>query len=551
MSSLQAAPSRKKKEKKAKAPTPKSSDGDSWSFWGLKERKPKTKEELAKWKYDVEQKYDDIFSSDEEEWDDIQFMEEYNRGLKERYINYLKQTPRSKEEAIMETFGEFKDTPYFADAMELIADIDDPNYMAEYPKEVFRAGDAANYRSGAIVPQWFLAGSTHPYAPFIGNAPYWESFVFDDGTTYEGLAVFDIPHVKGTINFACHGPGGINDAGRGDKYEGEFYHGWAMGMGQMNFSQKAKVYQGEFHEGFKHGCGVMWDLKPYRKLIKKGLSPLEAWNKSKKEIHDKAQRGTWHRDKFVAGPDASGSKYCHESEIRGVVQEVNEVVHKARMFQFKPDGDATTYFAQDANGLPAPLMQDPMHYPHGTAFLAPGPAGQCHPVPENEELKTAMRRSARQHARIWMSYNLPHGEPEPGSEMERGKEIWFHRKLARIRALRRHHKYNKVFGGPPPNLRPEEDTPTQPPSRRDRGRAPPQPPSSRRDSGPSPSPPSAPTDYDEEDLVASLPEPNDSKTVLASVTVGLQQALHQMRSNFDRMAVPSRRSLTRPRKISQ
>lgn len=32
-------------------------------------------------------------------------------------------------------------------------------------------------------PQWHLAGSNHPYAPFVGNAIKWESNVYDDGTT--------------------------------------------------------------------------------------------------------------------------------------------------------------------------------------------------------------------------------------------------------------------------------------------------------------------------------------------------------------------------------
>ena len=32
-------------------------------------------------------------------------------------------------------------------------------------------------------PQWWLAGSNHPYAPFVGNPLAWESFVYDDGTT--------------------------------------------------------------------------------------------------------------------------------------------------------------------------------------------------------------------------------------------------------------------------------------------------------------------------------------------------------------------------------
>lgn len=57
---------------------------------------------------------------------------------------------------------------------------------------------------------------------------------------------------------------------------------------------------------------------------------------------------------------------------RGVLQELDSVVNRARMFQYKPDGEVTFRMAQDAVGLPAPLMQDPIHYPHGTKFMAPG-----------------------------------------------------------------------------------------------------------------------------------------------------------------------------------
>ena len=42
---------------------------------------------------------------------------------------------------------------------------------------------------------------------------------------------------------------------------------------------------------------------------------------------------------------------------RGTEQEVEDVVAKARMFQFKPDGEVTMRFAQDGNGMPAPVMQ--------------------------------------------------------------------------------------------------------------------------------------------------------------------------------------------------
>jgi hypothetical protein len=46
------------------------------------------------------------------------------------------------------------------------------------------------------------------------------------------------------------------------------------------------------------------------------------------------------------------------------------------MWRWKPDGEVTLRYAQDAQGSPLPLMQDPLHYPHGTKFMAPGEAGQ-------------------------------------------------------------------------------------------------------------------------------------------------------------------------------
>ena len=53
---------------------------------------------------------------------------------------------------------------------------------------------------------------------------------------------------------------------------------------------------------------------------------------------------------LVAGAD-------HGSVCRGVLQELESVVTRARHFQFKPDGEVTFMMAQDAVGLPAPLMQ--------------------------------------------------------------------------------------------------------------------------------------------------------------------------------------------------
>ena len=63
---------------------------------------------------------------------------------------------------------------------------------------------------------------------------------------------------------------------------------------------------------------------------------------------------------------------------RGTVQEVDEILTKARMFQFKPDGDVTFMTFQDAQGKPITTFQDPLHYPHNTKFLAPGATSYSH-----------------------------------------------------------------------------------------------------------------------------------------------------------------------------
>ncbi len=42
---------------------------------------------------------------------------------------------------------------------------------------------------------------------------------------------------------------------------------------------------------------------------------------------------------------------------RGTVDEAREIVTRARMWRWKPDGEVTYRFAQDANGAPLPLMQ--------------------------------------------------------------------------------------------------------------------------------------------------------------------------------------------------
>lgn len=63
---------------------------------------------------------------------------------------------------------------------------------------------------------------------------------------------------------------------------------------------------------------------------------------------------------------------------RGVLQELDSVVTRARMFKNKPDGDVTIETMVDDEGKPVRLFQDPLHYPHDTKFMAPGTFRQLH-----------------------------------------------------------------------------------------------------------------------------------------------------------------------------
>lgn len=51
-------------------------------------------------------------------------------------------------------------------------------------------------------------------------------------------------------------------------------------------------------------------------------------------------------------------------------------------------------------------MQDPVHYPHGTKFMAPGPMGQCFPVPDDEGIKHQMITTAENQQKIYRMYNF-------------------------------------------------------------------------------------------------------------------------------------------------
>lgn len=353
--------------------------------------------------------------------------------------------------------------------------------------------------------------------------------------------MLDVPHNKGTIIFGDGFGGGIQRTERGDKYEGEFDTGFAHGMGQYTSTSKGKIYRGEYKIGQRHGCGVEYDINPLLKKIEAGADPESAWKEVRPTIEAKAKYGTWLRDTFYSGPDDSG-RWCHIKEITGTLQEVKEVLARVRMFQNKPDGEVTFRFKQDASGLPAPVMQDPLHYPHGTGFLAPGPMGQCYPLPKDPKLLEAMKLAAANHQRIYDSYNIPY-QTEPGSVMEKAEKLWRRKQARKQRTLqkklqREAQRIRRMEGAMGKKER-ETETIVEP--------------------GVADENQSLPTnEVDDDDLIASVPQDeSDSRnsnmppSIFASVSITLGSAMHKLQTAMHRAAIvaPPRRSLTRPKQI--
>jgi hypothetical protein len=352
--------------------------------------------------------------------------------------------------------------------------------------------------------------------------------------------MLDVPHNKGTIVFGSGFGGGIQRSERGDKFEGEFDTGFAHGLGQYSSTNKNKVFRGEYNVGQRHGCGAEYDMAPYVKKVESGADPDAAWVETQPDIERKAKYGTWLRDTFFTGPDDSG-RYCHMNEIKGTLQEVSEVLAKVRMFQNKPDGEVMLRFSQDANGLPAPVMQDPLHYPHGTAFLAPGPLGQCHPVPEDSKIRDAMTRAAANHQRIYDSYNIPY-ETVPGSDLDKAQKLWKKKQTKKQRALekklqREQQRLRRLDGGAAAEV--EADTTTK--GGKNGGG------DDGGDDG---------EEFDDDDLIASIPTSEEQQqlgngnppSMIASVSIGLSRAAVALQQAFHRAAVtaPPRRCLARP-----
>jgi hypothetical protein len=278
-------------------------------------------------------------------------------------------------------------------------------------------------------PQLFAAGTPDPYAPFAFNqGVQWESYYYDDGSIYEGTMTENFPHGKGVLSIGYSGGGGLltgassEDMQFGDLYEGEFSMGFVHGMGKF-VNRDGFLYIGEFMAGMKHGCGELRDLSPYLKNVQLGMDPLMAWHVSAKEIDNSKKQGTWLNDYFSELPDLdyTGAS-CTPPEIAGVVEEAEAIANKARMFRYKPDGMGQIFY-QDAKGIPVRTLQDPLHYPYDTTFLAPGPLAQLSVLPDDETLKDEMRRAQNLWRSIYDSHNFD-PQPEFGSTFAYALDMW-------------------------------------------------------------------------------------------------------------------------------
>ena len=187
-------------------------------------------------------------------------------------------------------------------------------------------------------------------------------------------------------------------------------------------------------------------------------------------------------------------------------------------------------------------MQDPLHYPHGTAFLAPGPLGQCHPVPEDSKIRDAMTRAAANHQRIYDSYNIPY-ETVPGSDLDKAQKLWKKKQTKKQRALekklqREQQRLRRLDGGAAAEV--EADTTATKGGKNGGG-------DDGGDDG---------EEFDDDDLIASIPTSEEQQqlgngnppSMIASVSIGLSRAAVALQQAFHRAAVtaPPRRCLTRP-----
>ncbi|AIB10033.1 Morn repeat protein 1 (nucleomorph) [Lotharella oceanica] len=275
----------------------------------------------------------------------------------------------------------------------------DPRWVG---KGVIKSKDINNIDNNTFIY------SNHPLSPFKGESFKWNSWNFDDGSTYEGLTLENTPHGKGIVTLGLISNCGINIKSKNERYEGEFYSGFAHGLGSLYEPKTFDMYFGEFTFGRKQGCGLKFNLDSFFRLINSGLSVKNAWLLSKNEIKKRAIYGYFHDNIFLSEniqiKYPKIYKYCNIEEIRGVLCELKNILVKTRMFQFKPD--TLIFNKKNLDEYTFLTLQDPLRYPFCTEFLAPGPVGQCYSIPNDSKMIKEMFKIAKNYNFIYNQYNL-------------------------------------------------------------------------------------------------------------------------------------------------
>mmetsp|Transcript_25139 Transcript_25139/g.35087 ORF Transcript_25139/g.35087 Transcript_25139/m.35087 type:complete len:289 (-) Transcript_25139:237-1103(-) len=250
--------------------------------------------------------------------------------------------------------------------------------------------------------------SNHPLSPFKGNAFKWNSWIFDDGTSYEGLTLEDMPHGKGTIIMGNISAAGLTRYGLYDRYEGELHAGFAHGLGLFFSSVTGELYLGEFNFGKKQGCGIKIKLDKFFDLIRYGFSYKKAWMLSKKYVSRNSKMGTFSNNDFHLNLSDSSNfsinGICNTLELKGLMCELKNILVRTRMFTFKPNSYVHNKFIN--NSYTFIDMQHPTLYSFNTGFLAPGPLGQCFSCPNDAILIKEMNKVSLNSNYENLSYNL-------------------------------------------------------------------------------------------------------------------------------------------------
>lgn len=194
----------------------------------------------------------------------------------------------------------------------------------------------------------------------VQSITVWESRLFADGSTYEGL-------FRNGLN---HGPGNVIHPD-GEKFEGWFRDGIMHGLGVYSWANGTR-YSGAWRHGTMMGCGV------------------------KRYPGGDEEVGEWYFDQFIG----DYSK-CPEEVARKVAAKAEFAAAEARMFTKKPGSKVSL-----ANGKAEELgAQHPLVYREDERYLIPGPMGRTQLPPDDPETGKKLMFEAYMQEKVFNSFN--------------------------------------------------------------------------------------------------------------------------------------------------